>query len=77
MFLAAISEGHGDAAMVLLKAGAESDKRDENDKLAMELAPDKKVNTPHTLHLLFLLLREIPEIDTDRFVDTVIHPTVV
>lgn len=58
MFLAAISEGHGDAAMALLKAGAESDKRDENDKLAIELAPDKKVNTSHTLHLFFSASRD-------------------
>ena len=29
--------------MALLKAGAETDKRDENDKLAIELAPDNKV----------------------------------
>ena len=43
MLCIAISEGHGDTAMALLKAGAESDKRDENDKLAIELAPDKKV----------------------------------
>ena len=42
----AISEGHGDAAMVLLRAGAETDKRDENDKLAIDLAPDKKVSVP-------------------------------
>lgn len=40
---AAISEGHGDAAMVLLKAGAETDKRDVDGNLAIDLAPDKKV----------------------------------
>lgn len=39
----AISEGHGDAAMVLLKAGAETDKRDVDGNLAIDLAPDKKV----------------------------------
>lgn len=39
----AISEGHGDAALVLLKAGAESDKRDADGHLAIDLAPDKKV----------------------------------
>lgn len=42
---AAISEGHGDTAMALLKAGAETNKRDENDKLAIELAPDSKVSS--------------------------------
>lgn len=40
---AAIAEGHGDVAITLLKAGAESDKRDVDDKLAIDLAPDKKV----------------------------------
>ena len=39
----AISEGHGDAAMALLKAGAEFDKRDVDGHLALELAPDAKV----------------------------------
>ena len=39
----AISEGHGDTAMVLLKAGAETDKRDVDGNLAIDLAPDKKV----------------------------------
>ena len=40
----AISEGHGDTAMVLLKAGAETDKRDVDGNLAIDLAPDKKVS---------------------------------
>lgn len=39
----AIAEGHGDTALVLLKAGAETDKRDANAKLAIDLAPDAKV----------------------------------
>ena len=39
----AISEGHGDAALVLLKAGAETDRRDVDGHLALELAPDSKV----------------------------------
>lgn len=39
----AISEGHGDTALVLLKAGAETDKRDVDGHLAIELAPDAKV----------------------------------
>ena len=41
--IVAISEGHGDAAMALLKAGAEFDKRDVDGHLALELAPDEKV----------------------------------
>ena len=41
--IVAISEGHGDAAMALLKAGAEFDKRDVDGHLAIELAPDAKV----------------------------------
>lgn len=40
----AISEGHGDTALLLLKAGAETDKRDVDGNLAINLAPDKKVN---------------------------------
>ncbi|KAL4812371.1 ankyrin repeat-containing domain protein [Aspergillus spinulosporus] len=39
----AISEGHGDAALTLLKAGAEADKKDANGMLAIDMAPDKKV----------------------------------
>ena len=42
--MAAISEGHGDAAMVLLKAGAEIDKLDVDGNVAIDLAPDKKVS---------------------------------
>ena len=36
-------EGHGDAALVLLKAGAETDKRDGEGHLAIDMAPDNKV----------------------------------
>jgi len=39
----AISEGHGDVAVELLKAGAESDKRDKDERLAIQCAPDAKV----------------------------------
>jgi len=39
----AVSEGHGDTAVVLLKAGAEVDKKDFDGHLAIELAPDAKV----------------------------------
>lgn len=39
----AISEGHGDAALILLKAGAETDKKDVDGNLAIDLAPDIKV----------------------------------
>ncbi|EEH21138.1 hypothetical protein PABG_03369 [Paracoccidioides brasiliensis Pb03] len=39
----AVAEGHAEAALVLLRAGAEVDKRDNNEKLAIELAPDSKV----------------------------------
>lgn len=41
----AIAEGHGDAALELLKAGAETDKRDVDGMLAIQLAPDQKVST--------------------------------
>ena len=40
---AAISEGHGDTAVELLRAGAEVDKRDNDDRLAIDTAPDPKV----------------------------------
>ena len=39
----AIAEGHGDAALVLLKAGADTHKKDSNDALAIDLAPDAKI----------------------------------
>ena len=41
--LTAISEGHGDVALILLKAGALTDKRDVDGKLAIDMAPDAKV----------------------------------
>ena len=41
----AIAEGHGDTALVLLKAGAESDKQDVDGFLAIDLAPDTQVRT--------------------------------
>ncbi|OQD89921.1 hypothetical protein PENANT_c002G02716 [Penicillium antarcticum] len=39
----AISEGHGDAAILLLKSGAEPEKRDNDGRLAIELVSDEKV----------------------------------
>lgn len=39
----AVAEGHGDAAIFLLKAGAEADKRDSNGLLAIDMVPDMKV----------------------------------
>jgi hypothetical protein len=48
----AICEGHGDAALELLKAGCDYKKRDGDDKLAIELAPDAKVYHPATNNLL-------------------------
>ena len=39
----AVSEGHGDAAIELIKSGADVTKRDIEDHLAIELAPDSKV----------------------------------
>ncbi|KAH7114319.1 ankyrin repeat-containing domain protein [Dendryphion nanum] len=38
----AISEGHGDAALALLVAGAEFDKKDKEDKVPLDLVPDAK-----------------------------------
>lgn len=39
----AIAEGHGEAAIELLKAGADSDKKDNDGALPIFLAPDPKV----------------------------------
>jgi 26S proteasome non-ATPase regulatory subunit 10 len=39
----AISEGHGDVAVELLIAGAESDKKDKAERLAIQCAPDASV----------------------------------
>lgn len=39
----AVSEGHGDAVILLLKSGAEADKRDNEGRLAIDLVPDDKV----------------------------------
>lgn len=44
MVLAAIAEAHGDVAVVLLKAGAETDKKDVDGFLPLDLAPDEKVS---------------------------------
>lgn len=40
----AVAEGHGDAAVALLKAGAAADRKDANGDLALDLAPDKDVS---------------------------------
>lgn len=40
----AIAEGHGDTAVALLKAGAETDKKDSDGFLALDLAPDAQVS---------------------------------
>ncbi|RMZ84850.1 hypothetical protein DV737_g1027, partial [Chaetothyriales sp. CBS 132003] len=41
----AISEGHGDVAVELLKRGAQSDKRDGDGRTPLECAPDGKVRS--------------------------------
>ena len=41
----AISEGHGDVAVELLKRGAEADKKDMDGRTPLECAPDVKVKT--------------------------------
>ena len=40
----AISEGHGPAAIFLLKSGAEAAKTDNEGRLAIQLVPDDKVS---------------------------------
>ena len=59
-FLVAISEGHGDTAMVLLKAGAETDKKDIDGYLAIDLASDMKVGSAFQA-----FLNVISDFDTD------------
>lgn len=49
----AISEGHGDTALLLLKAGAETDKRDVDGMLAIDLAPDAKVSWSERTHNIY------------------------
>ncbi|KAF8542096.1 ankyrin repeat-containing domain protein [Trichophaea hybrida] len=39
----AVAEGHGDAAVMLLKRGADSGAKDREGKLPIEMAPDRKV----------------------------------
>jgi 26S proteasome non-ATPase regulatory subunit 10 len=41
----AIAEGNGDIALALLKAGAESDKKDSSGSFAIDLAPDAKIRS--------------------------------
>jgi 26S proteasome non-ATPase regulatory subunit 10 len=41
----AVSEGNGDVAVELLKAGADTDKKDNDERLAIECAPDNKVRS--------------------------------
>jgi len=43
----AISEGHGDAAVSLILSGAETDRRDSEGNLAVDLAPSKDVWKSH------------------------------
>jgi 26S proteasome non-ATPase regulatory subunit 10 len=45
----AIAEGHGDTAIALLKTGAETDKKDADGFLAIELAPDAQVSSSPSL----------------------------
>lgn len=52
----AIAEGHGDTALVLLKAGAETDKKDATGALALDLAPDAKVSLPELSVLAEVLI---------------------
>ncbi|KAH6707646.1 ankyrin repeat-containing domain protein [Leptodontidium sp. 2 PMI_412] len=39
----AVAEGHGDTAVALLKAGADTEKKDNDGFLALDLAPDSQV----------------------------------
>lgn len=46
----AISEGHGDAAILLMKSGTDLEKRDTEGNLAIDLAPDTKVCVIYCLY---------------------------
>lgn len=39
----AVAEGHGETALVLLRAGADYQAKDGTDAMAIDLAPDAKV----------------------------------
>ena len=41
----AVSEGHGDVAVELMKAGAEADKRDSDERTPLDCAPDSRVRS--------------------------------
>jgi 26S proteasome non-ATPase regulatory subunit 10 len=41
----AMSEGHGDAALLLLTMGAEHDKKDTDGHVPLDLAPDAKTRS--------------------------------
>src|SRR5271156_4718171 len=43
----AISEGHGQAALELLKTGAEAGKENVDGRRAIDMAPDSKVSLPY------------------------------
>jgi len=47
----------GDTAVALLKAGAETDKRDVDGYLALDLAPDKEVRAPSLIRCLLFNIR--------------------
>lgn len=48
-----MSTGIGDTAVALLKAGAETDKKDADGFLALELAPDSQVRSHILSNLMF------------------------
>ncbi|SPN97831.1 related to 26s proteasome subunit p28 [Cephalotrichum gorgonifer] len=54
----AIAEGHGDAAVTLLKAGADSTKREESGLLAIDLAPDVEVR-PRTYRMVGMIANKL------------------
>ena len=55
--MSAIVEGHGNAALELLNAGAETDKIDTDGHLAIDLAPDMKVKDRQQFQLTIAVLK--------------------
>lgn len=60
----------GDAAVALLKAGAEVDKRDSDGQLALDLAPDKEVCSISIKHSSLDALSRLTIACWNRFAST-------
>jgi len=64
----AIAEGQGDAAIFLLKSGADAEKRDSDGRLAIALVPDDKVSALPCFGVVYTLLTANLSISTGQAV---------